>query len=268
MIGHARREAHGCDGRDRGGSSETLAAEDAGEAELRAREGTPAGTDVTCDRDSGLRGRIAGARAAFVAGPPPEDTERLRQVPLARGERPARGRRGAGLSRLRDNATGPPLPATRRVASSWAGTGRWGRGMGHYVDVTLYWQRWGGYPDREIPFGPPELWCFVAKEDRAARCLVSPLPDHTPAATPGAGWQQIPPGLLRPVPALLHEAGAFGAPLPLVTGPAVGDYLQVWELTGVVHDRPCHLTVRFTAPGTRWTPLGQRLADTLRALSA
>ena len=45
-----------------------------------------------------------------------------------------------------------------------------------------------------------------------------------------------------------------------------GDYLVVWDLTGVVQDRPFHLSLKYTCPGERWTALGKRLRDTLIAL--
>jgi hypothetical protein len=81
-----------------------------------------------------------------------------------------------------------------------------------------------------------------------------------------AQWQQLPRELLDPLPDLLEQAGAFGEPVPLVENTGSGDYLLVWELTGVLHDRPFHLAVQLTAPGFQWTPLGQRLSESIGAL--
>jgi hypothetical protein len=49
---------------------------------------------------------------------------------------------------------------------------------------------------------------------------------------------------------------------------AAGDYLVVWELTGVLRDRPFRLAVQHKQPGCQWTALGQRLSDSLRSLHA
>ena len=83
-----------------------------------------------------------------------------------------------------------------------------------------------------------------------------------------AEWQRLPRELLDPVPGLLEEAGAFGESAPLLAnGAAEGDYLEVWELSGALHDRPFHLTIQRTIPG-EWPPLslGQRLSDCLYSL--
>jgi len=83
--------------------------------------------------------------------------------------------------------------------------------------------------------------------------------------TGSAEWQQLPRELLDPVPGLLEEAGAFGQPAPrLAEDTAEGDYLEVWELTGALHDRPFRLAVQRAVPG-QWPSLtlGRRLSDSL-----
>jgi hypothetical protein len=45
-----------------------------------------------------------------------------------------------------------------------------------------------------------------------------------------------------------------------------GEYLSVWDLTGVVGDRAFHLSVKFSCPGEIWSPLGHRLRDALMEL--
>jgi hypothetical protein len=140
--------------------------------------------------------------------------------------------------------------------------------MGRYTEFTLYWETWGGYPDRAEPFGLPQLTWFVASADSAARCVVRSQPEGSMGVTWSAEWQQLPRELLAPVPGLLEEAGAFGEPAPLVVGDAPGDYLVVWELTGALRDRPFRLSVQHKQPGCQWTPLGQRLSDSLHSLQA
>lgn len=139
--------------------------------------------------------------------------------------------------------------------------------MGRYTEFTLYWEDWGGYPDRKSPFGLPQLTWFVASPDSAARCLVRSESKGSMEIAWNAEWQQLPRELLDPVPGLLEEAGAFGEPVPLVGDVAAGDYLMVWELTGAVRDRPFRLAVERTVPGSQWTALGQRLADSLHSLA-
>jgi hypothetical protein len=138
--------------------------------------------------------------------------------------------------------------------------------MDRYSDFTLYWEDWGGYADREEPFGLPWLVWVVASADRAARCEVAQRSVSAGEVTWSAGWQRIPRDLVDPLPRLLDEAGAFGNPQPLVDDAAHAPYVSVWQLTGVARGRPFHLRLRFTTPGERWTPLGRRLADALHAL--
>lgn len=140
--------------------------------------------------------------------------------------------------------------------------------MGRYTEFTLYWESWGGYPDREEPFGLPQLTWFVASAGSAARCVVRSQPEGPARVTWSAQWQQLPRELLDPVPGLLEAAGAFGEPVPLVEDNAAGDYLVVWELTGALRDRPFRLAVQHKQPGCQWTAVGQRLADSLRSLQA
>jgi hypothetical protein len=81
-------------------------------------------------------------------------------------------------------------------------------------------------------------------------------------------WQRLPRELLDPLPGLFEEAGAFGQPAPLLANSVEeGDYLEVWELSGALFDRPFHLTVQCTIPG-EWPALslGQRLSDCLYSL--
>ncbi|WP_026931541.1 hypothetical protein [Glycomyces tenuis] len=138
--------------------------------------------------------------------------------------------------------------------------------MGRYTDFTLYSERWGGYSDRSEPFGLPRLAWFVASSDGAARCLVQSESMDAMTISWSAAWQRVPLELLAPVPGLLAEAGAFGVPRPLVEDTGDGDYLDVWQLTGVHEDRPFRLAVERTVPGSAWTPLGRRLAVAIDSL--
>jgi hypothetical protein len=138
--------------------------------------------------------------------------------------------------------------------------------MAIFTDFKLYWESWGGYPDRSFPFGNPSLFWLLASGTGAARCAVArdssgPARDHWTAR-----WEQVPWDLAEPLPALLRECGAFGEPAPIVTDAVDGDYRVVWDLTGVSNDEPFHLCVNYILPGERWTPLGIRLRDALGAL--
>ena len=101
------------------------------------------------------------------------------------------------------------------------------------------------------------------------RCLVTSQPKDSATVTWSTEWQQLPRELLDPFPGLLEEAGAFGEPAPLLVEEiAEGDYLDVWELTGALHDRPFRLVVQRTGPPFQWPPLtlGRRLSDSLWSL--
>jgi hypothetical protein len=79
-------------------------------------------------------------------------------------------------------------------------------------------------------------------------------------------WRPVDRAVIDPLPALLDEVGAFGMPAHLVDDAVDGDYQVVWEVTGVVGDRPYHLGLSFTCPGEHWTPLGRRFKEALFAL--
>jgi hypothetical protein len=138
--------------------------------------------------------------------------------------------------------------------------------VGRYTDFTLYWERWGGYPERKEPISLPELTWFIATADSAMRCLVRAHAEGG-TITWSAQWQRLPRELLDPVPGLLEEAGAFDEPVPLLEDITEGPYIEVWELTGALHDRPFRLVVQRTEPG-QWPPLtlGRRLSDSLSSL--
>jgi hypothetical protein len=140
--------------------------------------------------------------------------------------------------------------------------------MAGYTTFTLYWEQWGGYPDRPYPFGNPTLTWVVASPEHAACCAVTSTSRGSTEVSWGAEWRPVARRLIDPLPALLDDVGAFGAPAHLVDDAADGDYRVVWALTGVSGDRPFHLEVAFTCPGERWTPLGMRLRDALRALGS
>jgi len=135
--------------------------------------------------------------------------------------------------------------------------------MSRFTEFRLYWEDWGGYPDRDYPFGNPTLTWLIASKEAAARCVVRPDAKGAMDVSWSASWESIPYTLVEPLPALLEEIGAFGAPQPLVEDAADGDYLSVWDLTGAVGDRAFHLSVKFSCPGEIWSLLGHRLRDAL-----
>ena len=138
--------------------------------------------------------------------------------------------------------------------------------MAHYTDFKLYWEDWGGYPDRSCPFGEPTLMWVIATKDRTARCIVDRAHRGAMDVTWNAKWKGIPYSLVEPLPNLLEEAGVFTESKPLVEDAADGDYLAVWDLTGIVRARAFHISLKFTCPGERWTPLGQKVEAALYAL--
>jgi hypothetical protein len=137
--------------------------------------------------------------------------------------------------------------------------------MGRFVDCRLYWEEYGSYPDRDQPFGLPSLVWVIAK-DKAARCRVSAEPKSASEVLWSADWKQVPYATVQGLKDMLEEVGAFGELKPLVENGRGGDYLVVWDITGVVGDRAFHFSVEFTAPGERWTPIGERFRQVLAAL--
>jgi len=138
--------------------------------------------------------------------------------------------------------------------------------MAHFTEFKLYWEIWGGYPDQDYPFGNPTLVWVIASKDSAVRCLVDGEPRGPMEISWSADWKDIQFSLTEPLPVLLEEAGAFSIPKQLVQGAPDGDYLEVWDLTGIFRDRPFGLSLKFTWPGEQWSPLGQRLRSALMAL--
>jgi hypothetical protein len=143
--------------------------------------------------------------------------------------------------------------------------------MSHYTEFKLYWEQWGGYPDRTYPFGNPNLVWVIATKDSAARCLVRQESRGAMDVQGKADWERIPYTLVEQLIPLLHEAGVFSAAPhigmdALVQPAANGDYLCVEDLTGVLDNRPFHLSLKYSAPGGEWSPLGERLRTVLIAL--
>jgi hypothetical protein len=138
--------------------------------------------------------------------------------------------------------------------------------MSRFTELKLYWEDWGGYPDRDYPFGNPTLTWLIASKEAAARCVVRSASQGAMDVGWSASWENIPYTLVEPLPALLEEIGAFGAAQPLVEDAPDGDYLSVWDLTGAVGERAFHLSVKFSCPGEIWSPLGHRLRDALMEL--
>lgn len=138
--------------------------------------------------------------------------------------------------------------------------------MSRFTDFKLYWEDWGGYPDRDYPFGNPTLTWLIASKQSAARCIVRSEAEGAMSVNWHASWENVPLALAEPLPALLQDIGAFGAPQPLVEDPADADYLSVWDLTGAVGTRAFHMSIKFGCPGETWLPLGRRLRDALMEL--
>jgi hypothetical protein len=140
--------------------------------------------------------------------------------------------------------------------------------MSHYTDFKLYWEEWGGYPDREYAFGNPSLFWIIAQGESAVACKVFRTPTGSMTSEDHAEWARIPYELFAPLPALLEEINVFENPQPLVLSNPAGIYRCVWDFTGVVGDRPFHFAINFCIGpvSEEWTPLGRRIKEILFAL--
>lgn len=140
--------------------------------------------------------------------------------------------------------------------------------MSHYTDFKLYWEEWGGYPDREYAFGNPSLFWIIARGDAAGACKVFRTATGSMTSEDHAEWARIPYELVAPLPALLEEIGVFDVPKPLVISNPKGFYRCVWDFTGVIGDRPFHFSINFCSGpiSEEYTPLGRRLNEILFAL--
>src|SRR5271154_6634430 len=79
--------------------------------------------------------------------------------------------------------------------------------MSRFTDLKLYWEDWGGYPDRDYPFGNPTLMWLIASKQAAARCVVRSEAQGAMTVNWSASWENISPTLVEPLPALLHDIG-------------------------------------------------------------
>jgi hypothetical protein len=137
--------------------------------------------------------------------------------------------------------------------------------MGKFADFQFYWEEYGSYPDRDFPFGLPTLIWLIAK-DNAVRCRVSAESKSAMEVQWSADWKQIPSEIVQRLTDILEEVGAFGELKPLVENSQDGDYLVVWDLTGVFGQRTFHFSVEWTCPGERWTLIGERFREVMVAL--
>jgi hypothetical protein len=140
--------------------------------------------------------------------------------------------------------------------------------MSHYTDFKLYWEEWGGYPDREYAFGNPSLFWIIAQGEDAVACKVFRTSTGSQTLEDHAEWARIPYELVAPLPALLEEIGVFGALKPLLISNPEGDYRFVRDFTGVIGDRPFHFSLNFCSGpiNAEYTPLGKRLNEILYAI--
>jgi hypothetical protein len=139
--------------------------------------------------------------------------------------------------------------------------------MGRYASFSLYWESWGGYPERSYPFGGPTLVRVLASADFASVTLVGERSEGPQRLVTKARAERLPAELVTPLPGLLAAAGAFGDPVPLVDDPGDGDYLVVDDLTGFSDGRPFHLSLQHTTSAALvWRPAARRLMDALQSI--
>jgi hypothetical protein len=138
--------------------------------------------------------------------------------------------------------------------------------MSHYTDFKLYWEVWGGYPERTYPFGNPELIWIIASENSAARCQVFSESKGSMTLQWKAEWDKIEYEVVDRLKNVLEDIGAFDNLKPLVANAAEGDYRSVWDLTGVDGDRTFRFSLTWTTPGEQWTALGERFREIMGLL--
>ncbi|GAB1516493.1 hypothetical protein [Actinophytocola sp. KF-1] len=131
-----------------------------------------------------------------------------------------------------------------------------------YTTFSLYWERWGGYPGRDHPFGAPSLTRVLATSSASAVTLVEERPSGTGVVTV-ARTSPLAMSAVAPLPGLIAAALATS---PLISEPGGGDYQVVDDLTGF-SDGPFHLTLAYTVPSSAvWSPAARRLMDALNAI--
>lgn len=129
-----------------------------------------------------------------------------------------------------------------------------------YTSFSLYWESWGGYPDRETPFGAPTLVRVLASASYASVTLVGNRPSGPDVIT-AARTEPLSLDLVTPLPGLL--SAALAVPGPLVDDPGDGDYRVVEDLTGF-SDGPFQVSLDYTTPASvTWAPEARRLMDAL-----
>lgn len=138
--------------------------------------------------------------------------------------------------------------------------------MSRYTQFKLYWESWSGYADKIHPFSEPTLVWVIATSETASRCLVDRKAKDNTRGIWNANWEVIPYSTVRELVRLLHEVGAFDEPKQLVQDSQDGDYVCVWDLTGVVDDHAFHISVSFRSPGQKFSTLGEQLKNVLHEI--
>ncbi len=132
-----------------------------------------------------------------------------------------------------------------------------------YATFSLYWERWGGYPDRSYPFGAPSLVRVLASSGGASVTLVDER-SSGPDVMTVARTSRLPVELVSPLPGLISSALAVSG--ALIDDPGDGDYQVVDELTGV-GEGAFHLSLAYTTPSAAvWTPAARELMDALNEI--
>jgi hypothetical protein len=136
--------------------------------------------------------------------------------------------------------------------------------MSRYTDFKLFWETYGGYPDRA--FQSPDLIWIVGSGASAARCKVERVRNHLGPRTFTAVWETIPYEPVEAFKVMLDEIGAFDQLKPLVTVRDSSPYMTVWDFEGLVGERAFHFSLEWFDALPPSTPLGQRFFEALYAL--
>ena len=135
-----------------------------------------------------------------------------------------------------------------------------------YTDFSLLWTNFGGYADREEPFGVPTTVCMISKGDRAC-CLKNWRESVTANEVRNlAAWQEVSTEMLRELRDALSTIGVFDEIQPLIETDGDGPYFVSWEFTGADAGRPFHFCVEWTTPGEVWTPQGEHFRNVIKTM--
>jgi hypothetical protein len=137
--------------------------------------------------------------------------------------------------------------------------------MAHYTDFKLYWEQWGGYPDRAESFGNPSLLWILSQGENVGGCKVYRTTQGSQDVTDHAVWRHLSATDIEALKCLIQQCSTYDG--ELVASNPDGDYRVVWDFTGTIGIEPYHFSINYCSPGENWTSPGKRLKDFLYDLN-